>query len=165
MKHLWSPWRMTYIEQGPDEAGCLFCRCAALPDGPGNLVLRRGRHAFVVLNRFPYTNGHVMIVPFRHVASLEDLEAPALAELMTWTTQALQVLRRVFAAEAFNIGANIGIAAGAGVVDHVHLHVVPRWAGDTNFMTTTSETRVVPSLPETTYQRLLEGWTAFDQNP
>jgi ATP adenylyltransferase len=162
MKHLWSPWRMTYIEGGAEDVGCLFCQCLAGPDGPENLVLHRGTSAYVILNRFPYTNGHMMVVPFAHQASLESLDPNVLAELMHLTTQALRVLRQVYGAEGFNIGANIGVPAGAGIADHVHLHVVPRWSGDTNFMTTTAETRVVPSMPETTYQRLLEGWRAIN---
>lgn len=163
MKHLWSPWRMTYIEKGADESGCIFCNCLAQPDGPENLILHRGPRAFIILNRYPYTNGHLMVVPYAHLPSLEDLDAPTQAELMSLSARSLRLLRRVYGAEAFNLGANIGLPAGAGIAGHIHLHIVPRWAGDTNFMTTTAETRVVPSLPETTYARLLEGWRVLDE--
>jgi len=158
MKHIWSPWRMAYIENHNQEPGCLLCNRLAEADGPQNLILHRARHAFVILNRFPYTNGHMMIVPFAHRASLEDLGPDALAELMLLSSRALAVLRQAYGAEAFNLGANIGEAAGAGVVGHVHLHVLPRWPGDTNFMTTTADTRVVPSSLESTYERLHKIW-------
>ena len=161
MKQLWSPWRMTYIESRDSELGCLFCNLWNAAPGPASLVLHKEARAFVVLNRYPYTNGHVMVAPQAHVASLEDLDPAALADLMALTQRCLRALRRAYEAESFNIGANIGAPAGAGVVDHVHLHVVPRWAGDTNFMATTAETRVIPEDLERTFQRLDEAWRAL----
>lgn len=158
MKHLWSPWRRAYVETPEQEPGCLFCNRAAQSDGPENLILARGRHAFVILNRFPYTGGHLMIVPFAHTARLEALSDEALAELMQLAARALAALRRAFGAPAFNLGANLGEAAGAGVADHVHLHVVPRWPGDTNFMTTTADVRVIPIALEQAYDRLRAAW-------
>jgi ATP adenylyltransferase len=149
---------MAYIENHNPEPGCLLCNRIAEADGPQNLILHRARHAFVILNRFPYTNGHMMVVPFTHCAALDDLSPEALAELMQLSARALTVLRRAYGAEAFNVGANIGEAAGAGVVGHVHLHVLPRWPGDTNFMTTTGETRVIPASLESTYDRLRRAW-------
>lgn len=149
---------MAYIENHNPEPGCLLCNRIAEADGPQNLILHRARHAFVILNRYPYTNGHMMIVPFANRASLDDLSPEALAELMHLSARALTVLRRAYGAEAFNVGANIGEAAGAGVVGHVHLHVLPRWPGDTNFMTTTGETRVIPASLESTYDRLRRAW-------
>ena len=143
MKQLWSPWRMTYIEERNNEPGCLFCNLRGAAPGAASLVLHQEERAFVVLNRYPYTNGHVMIVPQAHVASLEDLEADALTDLMLLTRQSLRALRRAYGAASFNVGANIGAPAGAGVVDHVHLHVVPRWDGDTNFMSVCSDTKVI----------------------
>ncbi|HSB91062.1 MAG TPA: HIT domain-containing protein [Anaerolineales bacterium] len=160
MKHLWSPWRMAYIEERDSEPGCLFCQVLAEADGPGNLILHRGRRAFVILNRFPYTNGHMMVVPFAHQPSLDTLEEQARAEVMELATRALAVLRQAYGAEAFNLGINIGAAAGAGIADHVHLHVVPRWAGDTNFMATVAEARVIPEDLAITYQRLSDAWRA-----
>ena len=151
---------MAYIEERNAGPGCLFCQRLAEADGPDSLILHRGRRAFVILNRFPYTNGHLMIVPFDHQASLEALDVEARTELMELATRSLGVLRRAYGAEAFNLGANIGAVAGAGVADHVHLHVVPRWAGDTNFMATIAEARVIPEALAITYRRLSEAWHA-----
>lgn len=165
MKHLWSPWRMAYVEQPQQEPGCLFCNRLAQADGPENLILHRGQHAFVILNRFPYTTGHMMIVPYVHQASLEVLDQATLTELMALIARAIAVLGRAYGAGAFNVGANIGEAAGAGVVDHVHFHVLPRWPGDTNFMTTTAETRVIPASLEDVYNRLRKLWQDGNSNP
>ena len=158
MKHLWSPWRMEYIEGHSGDAGCLFCACLASPDGPESLILHRTPHAFVMLNRYPYTNGHVMVVPVAHQPSLELLDDATQLDLMQLASQVIRVLRRTYGAQSFNLGANIGRAAGAGIEEHVHLHVLPRWAGDTNFMATTAETRVLPETLETTYQRMRLAW-------
>ena len=151
---------MAYIEERNSHPGCLFCTHRAEADGPDNLILHRGPRAFVILNRYPYTNGHLMVVPNEHRPSLEDLDPATLTELMELSTHSLRALRRAYGAEAFNLGANIGAAAGAGVVDHVHLHVVPRWSGDTNFMATVAEARVIPEDLSTTYRRLAEAWNA-----
>ncbi|HEY70865.1 MAG TPA: HIT domain-containing protein [Anaerolineae bacterium] len=159
MKRIWSPWRMEYVEKHGEQEGCFFCENLALPDGPENLILHRGEHAFVILNRYPYTNGHMMVVPYAHQPSLEMLDGPVLAELMQLLVEALSVLRQAYGAASFNVGANIGKAAGAGVVDHVHLHVLPRWPGDTNFMATTAEVRVIPEDLKDTFERLRALWT------
>jgi ATP adenylyltransferase len=161
MKQLWSPWRMAYIEDRNTEGGCLFCNRREEVPGPASLILHRGPLAFVILNRYPYTNGHVMVVPNAHVPSLEDLDSATLAELMVLARRGLRALRQAYGAEAFNLGVNIGAPAGAGVVDHVHLHVVPRWAGDTNFMATTAATRVIPEELEQTFLRLDQAWRAL----
>ncbi|NIM93125.1 MAG: HIT domain-containing protein [Anaerolineales bacterium] len=158
MKHLWSPWRMPYIEGSEKEEGCLFCNKLQEEDGPENLIFYRGAKVFALLNRFPYTTGHLMIVPYEHVHSLEMLDDDARAELIHLTSEAVRVLRVGYNAEAFNIGMNIGEAAGAGVADHVHIHVVPRWAGDTSFMSTTANTRVIPEALEETYIRIQAVW-------
>jgi ATP adenylyltransferase len=160
MKQLWSPWRMAYIERRDSGSGCLFCELQRAVPGEDSLVLHHGEQAFVVLNRYPYTNGHLMIVPRAHVPSLEDLEADVLTDVMLLAQRSLRALRRAYGAESFNVGANIGAAAGAGVADHVHLHVVPRWAGDTNFMATTAETRVIPEDLGQTFHRLDQAWRA-----
>lgn len=131
------------------------------PDGLDNLILHRGPQAFVILNRFPYNNGHMMVVPHRHLASLEDLEPSEQAELMALSGQAIQVLRRVYGADSFNLGINLGESAGAGILNHVHMHILPRWAGDTSFMATTAETRVIPESLESTYERLRPAWESF----
>jgi len=158
MNYLWAPWRMTYIKEGTQEGVCLFCELQAQEDGPQNLILQRGEHAFVVLNRYPYTNGHMMIVPFEHHDTLDGLKPEILNEMIMLTSQALAVLRETYGPDGYNIGANIGEAAGAGVKEHVHLHVLPRWSGDTNFMATTAHTRVIPEDLKETYNLLHAGW-------
>ncbi len=142
--NLWAPWRLEYV-QGPKQPGCVFCR--ALEGGPGgdreSLVLHRGEGVFALLNRYPYTAGHLMVVPVRHVAAMEDLTPPEAAELWGLTVRAKGALEAVFRPDGFNVGLNLGPAAGAGVRDHLHLHVVPRWVGDTNFMPVLGEARVI----------------------
>jgi ATP adenylyltransferase len=156
---------MAYINGESKEVGCLFCLQLTKDDGPENLILYRGKHAYVILNRYPYTNGHLMVVPYAHEASLEGLNDDARSELMHLTNLALGVLRQVSGAQAFNVGINIGEAAGAGITDHVHVHIVPRWAGDTNFMSSIGETRVLPEALEETYKKLLAGWRELNRNP
>lgn len=158
MNYLWSPWRMAYIENHEKEDGCVFCEAQAQADGPANLIAYRGKRAYIILNRYPYTSGHVMVVPFDHQPTLEDLDAETRAEMMELTTRAMTVLRNTYRPQAFNMGANIGEAAGAGVLGHVHIHIVPRWAGDTNFMSTLAHTRVLPESLEDTYRRIMEGF-------
>jgi ATP adenylyltransferase len=154
MKHLWSPWRMTYLENNEKEAGCVFCNAQAKTDGAANLIAFRGERAYVILNRYPYTSGHLMVVPFEHTSNLEDLDPPTRAEMMELTARCMSVLRTVYKPQAFNMGANIGEAAGAGVLGHVHIHIVPRWSGDTNFMSALGETRVLPESLEGTYRKI-----------
>ncbi len=149
---------MTYIENHLREEGCIFCKALEKEDGPENLIVFRGKRAFVILNRYPYTSGHLMVVPFAHKETLEKLDAETRAEMMELTTQCMSVLRDIYHPHAFNMGANIGEAAGAGVKEHVHIHIVPRWSGDTNFMSTLAETRVLPEALEDTYRRVKEAW-------
>ncbi|MCE9644982.1 MAG: HIT domain-containing protein [Chloroflexi bacterium] len=158
MKQLWSPWRMTYIENHEKEDGCVFCNAQAKADGPDNLIAFRGRNAYVILNRFPYTSGHLMSIPFEHKPNLEELNAETRAEMMELASRCTTVLREIYKAESFNVGINIGEAAGAGVKGHVHIHIVPRWAGDTNFMSSVGETRVLPEALEDTYKRVREAF-------
>jgi ATP adenylyltransferase len=157
-EHLWAPWRMSYVSQPPNDEACIFCQALGQPDGPTNLILHRGPRAFAILNRYPYTSGHLMAVPNTHVPSLEALDDATLLELMQLTNHCLAMLRRVYGAANFNLGANIGRSAGAGVTEHVHIHVVPRWDGDTNFMSTLSDTRVLPEALEETYAKLQQAW-------
>jgi len=158
MDHIWSPWRMEYIENHGRQDGCVFCRALVLKDGPENLIVYRGEHAFVILNRYPYTSGHVMVVPILHEPTLENLGPVERAEMMELTSHATGVLRRVYQTLAFNIGMNIGEAAGAGIKEHVHIHVVPRWVGDTNFMSTLASTRVLPETLADTWKRISAGF-------
>ena len=158
MKHIWSPWRMKYIENHGKEKGCVFCKAAARADDPENLIVQRGKLAYVILNRYPYTSGHVMVVPFQHKPNLEQLDPATRAEMMELTSRATTVLRTIYNTQAFNVGLNIGEAAGAGVKEHVHIHVVPRWNGDTNFMSTLAETRVLPETLADTWVRIKAGF-------
>jgi len=149
---------MEYIENHGKEDGCVFCRALAMDDSPENLIVFRGERAFVILNRYPYTSGHVMIVPNRHEPGLEKLAAAELSEMMQLTARSTGVLRRLYNTAAFNVGLNIGEAAGAGIKEHVHIHVVPRWIGDTNFMSTLAETRVLPETLADTWKRITQGF-------
>lgn len=158
MEHLWSPWRMNYISDSTPLDGCFFCEALKREDSAETLLVARGEHAFVILNRYPYTSGHLMVVPYAHVPSIDQLTPECRAEIMELLNRALAVLTEVYKPEGFNMGANIGAIAGAGVPGHVHFHIVPRWAGDTNFMTAVANTRVLPEALEQTYQRLREAW-------
>lgn len=149
---------MEYIKEG-HQLECLFCTLMAMEDGTENLILHRGDNAFVVLNRYPYTNGHMMVVPYKHLPTLEGLNAETLHELIELVQRGLGVLRKAYSADGYNLGSNIGEAAGAGVEEHVHLHLLPRWHGDTNFMATTANTRVIPESLEETYELLRNIWS------
>ncbi len=149
---------MEYILSPKSGDGCIFCEGLKQEDGPENLIVYRGPKAFVILNRFPYTSGHLMIVPYEHKPSLELLEAASRVDIMDLSARAIQVLQALYTPQGFNLGMNIGNAAGAGVTEHVHLHVVPRWVGDTNFMSSVSQTRVLPELLEETYRRVRGAW-------
>jgi len=159
MNHIWSPWRMKYIEKTEKEEGCVFCNAQAKEDSAANLIAFRGQFSFVILNRYPYTSGHLMVIPFKHVATLEELDPATRAEMIELTSQCMTMLRKIYNPQAFNMGANIGEAAGAGVPGHFHIHIVPRWGGDTNFMSTLGETRVLPESMEDTYKRVCEGFS------
>jgi ATP adenylyltransferase len=158
MENLWTPWRMKYITDGDNPGECVFCSAPAKPDGVENLIVHRCEVAYVILNRYPYTTGHVMVVPFAHAASIELLAASTRHEIMDLLNVTLGVLRKVYHPEGFNVGINMGAAAGAGIVEHAHVHIVPRWTGDTNFMSTVGETRVLPEELVESYQRIQEGW-------
>jgi len=149
---------MTYIEKHEKESGCVFCNAQAKADSAENLIAFRGQNAYVILNRYPYTSGHLMVIPFAHVSNLEELNAETRAEMMELASRCTTILRKTYRTQSFNMGINIGEAAGAGVLGHVHIHIVPRWAGDTNFITTTGETRVLPEALEDTYKRVREGF-------
>jgi len=156
MDHLWSPWRMEYITNNNKEEGCVFCTAQEMQDSAENLILHRGERSYVIINRYPYTSGHLMVIPFQHVPNLEDLDPETRAEMMELTSQCTTVLRNIYRPQGFNVGVNIGEAAGAGVVGHVHIHIVPRWKGDTNFMSSVGQTRVIPEALEDTYERVIK---------
>lgn len=158
MEHVWAPWRMKYIQE-TSEKGCFFCKGIKLEeDGAQNLIVKRGRFAFVMLNRYPYTSVHLMVVPYAHESSLEKLPTETKTEIMILISQAIQVLTEEYGAEGFNVGANLGATAGAGVADHLHFHVVPRWGGDTNFMTSVGNARVLPEQLSDTQKRIQAHW-------
>lgn len=154
MDHLWTPWRYGYISTAVSATGCIFCIKAAENQDAQNYVLHRGKLNFILLNLFPYTNGHIMIAPYQHVATLEETPGETLAEMTRLTRQAEVNLRAIYRPHGFNLGMNIGVSAGAGVADHIHMHVVPRWTGDANFMSTIGETRVLPEELPATYEKL-----------
>ncbi len=154
MEILWAPWRMAYVSGGEPPAGCLFCTALAAGDDEKQWILQRAASAFLILNAFPYSSGHLMVATNRHVASPEDLDEAESRDLMRLTGRALAALRAVYHPDGFNLGANIGRVAGAGVEGHVHLHVVPRWAGDTNFMPVVGAVKVIPESLEETFRRL-----------
>jgi ATP adenylyltransferase len=146
---------MAFI-RGEKPVECIFCSKARENDDRRNYVLFRGRHNFILLNAYPYTTGHLMIAPYAHVGSLEDLPSDTTAELMDLTKRALRSLRVAERASAFNVGVNVGAAAGAGIADHVHLHVVPRWQGDSNFMPVLGDVRLIPETLDVTFDKLIE---------
>ena len=151
---LWAPWRMRYVAGGSQEAGCIFCNRLAENDDVRTLILHRGAQAFVIMNLFPYNTGHVMLVPSAHVASLEDADPDMVAEMAALRAPVLRALRRALAPDGFNLGLNVGAVAGAGVADHLHEHVVPRWSGDANFMPIVAATTVMPELIPVTYAKI-----------
>ena len=146
-ERIWSPWRGAYVTSGAKEPGCVLCRALESAKGPQSLVVQVAEHNFVVMNLYPYNAGHIMIAPRRHVGSLAEAQPPELAEMATLARRMESVLAAVYTPDGINLGMNLGKAAGAGVADHIHLHMVPRWAGDTNFMTTLGGTRVIPEDP------------------
>jgi ATP adenylyltransferase len=156
MDRLWTPWRYSYIKGADDAAadGCIFCEKPKAGDDAANLIIHRGEHCFVILNAFPYTNGHVMVVPYEHVDELRKLPAAAAADMMAITQRMETLLRDLYNPEGINLGMNIGKAAGAGIAGHIHMHILPRWIADANFMTAVGETRVLPEALETTFERM-----------
>ena len=153
MDHLWAPWRMSYVGAEQPE-GCIFCVMPAAGDDEANHVVYRGDAVFIMLNRYPYNTGHLMVAPFRHVADPLDLTPQESSEILYGMRIAMELLRIAYQPEGFNIGANVGRCAGAGYAGHMHVHVVPRWSGDTNFMAVSAETRVVPEALAQTYRKL-----------
>ncbi len=154
MEYLWAPWRMQYIS-GEKEEGCIFCKKSAEDRDKENYILYRGKKNLIMLNAYPYNPGHLMVAPYRHVGSVELLEDDELAEHSRLVSRCVAVLRKVMGPDGLNAGMNLGKVAGAGIDDHVHSHVVPRWGGDTNFMPVIGDTRVLPEALDQTYDKLV----------
>jgi ATP adenylyltransferase len=156
---MWAPWRLEYIAQADEQPGCVFCLAAAGED-EDTLVVRRGERAFVLLNKFPYASGHLLVAPLRHVGDFGELEDEEALEIHSLSAQGLGALAATYEPQGYNLGWNLGRIAGAGVVDHVHLHVVPRWAGDTNFMPVLADIKVLPEHLAETRRKLAAAWPA-----
>jgi ATP adenylyltransferase len=156
MDYLWSPWRYRYVSQAGKVEGCPFCQRAVLDPSHDreNLVVYRGRDNFILLNIYPYTTGHALVIPYAHVANLDQVTPETLMEMMVLVQRLQVALKETYHPEGYNLGMNLGKCAGAGVADHLHLHLLPRWTGDSNFMTVTAETRVQPEDLVTTYDKL-----------
>jgi ATP adenylyltransferase len=163
VKPIFAPWRMAYIAGGNPPGGCLFCELPPRGENPETLVVHRGQRAYVVLNRFPYTTGHLMVVPYRHVDSPDRLDPGDWVEVGALVARCLRALKAEYRPQGFNVGINVGRAAGAGIEDHCHLHVVPRWNGDNNFVPVLSEARVIPEALDETWRRLTAAFAAAAQ--
>lgn len=154
MDFLFSPWRYSYITTATRPGACVFCSISESQNDTQNLVVYRGKSCFVMLNAFPYTSGHTMVIPYEHLDELQNLPRPAAEEMMALTQKLEGALRELYQPDGINLGMNVGKAAGAGIAGHIHMHVLPRWFGDTNFMTAVAETRVLPEDLQTTYQKI-----------
>jgi len=157
VKRLWAPWRLEYIKSADEEQGCIFC-AAVEGDDEERLVVRRGTRAIVLLNKFPYSSGHFMVAPVRHIGDYGDIEDDEATELHRLASAGMAALAELYAPHGYNVGWNLGRVAGAGVIDHVHLHVVPRWGGDTNFMPVLADVKVLPEHLAETRRRLADAW-------
>ncbi len=158
MRQLWAPWRLEYVQEAGGAEGCVFCQEATGELGERSLVVRRGERVVVLLNKFPYASGHLMVAPVRHVPTLGDLEHDEAVELHELTVQAIAALTRAYAPDGFNVGLNLGAIAGGSIAAHLHQHVVPRWTGDTNFMPVLADVKVLPEHLEKTRGNLAAAW-------
>ena len=160
MDRLWAPWRLEYI-QGPEDDCCIFCVDEDPAEDQSRLIVMRGECSYVIMNRYPYSNGHLMVSPYRHLSEPAKLENREILEIHQLMVRSQSVLRDVCAAQGFNVGWNIGKAAGAGIADHIHMHIVPRWSGDSNFMPILADTRVIPQHLERTYALLAKAFSEY----
>jgi ATP adenylyltransferase len=158
VEQLWAPWRLEYVQNADKQDGCVFCVAAASDDDEGQLVVHRGERAFVLLNKFPYSSGHLLVAPYRHGLNFGDLDDAEILEIHRLGAQGLEALAATYGPEGYNLGWNIGRIAGAGIPDHGHLHVVPRWGGDTNFMPVLADVKVIPEHLTATRARLAAVW-------
>jgi len=159
MEQLWAPWRLEYIVNNNPDEGCIFCEFPKQDNDTDNHILVRGKYSYVLMNAFPYSNGHLLIPPYRHIHDICDLTDEENLEIMQLTSRCCRALKEICRPDGFNVGMNLGAAAGAGIADHLHLHIVPRWRGDTNFMAVLSDVKVIPEALHRTYEKLK---TAFD---
>ncbi len=153
-QRIWAPWRLAYVKDASKDNSdaCVFCAALEAGDDEANLIVHRGEHCFVILNKFPYTNGHLMVAPYEHVAALQELDAETIAEMMSFAQRGMNALETGYSPHGYNVGFNQGRVAGAGVEHHIHMHVVPRWGGDTNFMPVLGDTRVMNQTLEDSYE-------------
>lgn len=161
MERLWAPWRLQYVEK-EKPAGCIFCDKPRSGDDRAAHIVHRGALAYVMLNAYPYNNGHIMVAPFAHLSELEELPPETLHEMMDLAQQSTRALKLVFNPDGLNLGFNLGAAAGAGIKDHLHLHLVPRWSGDTNFMPVLADVRVIPQALDQAYEQLMEAFARLE---
>jgi ATP adenylyltransferase len=154
MDYLWTPWRYAYVSTAEKSAGCVFCDAVKAGDDAKSKIVHRGQNCFVILNTYPYTPGHVMVVPYQHLDELRKLPSEAASEMMSLSQRVETVLRDLYHPDGINLGMNIGKAAGAGIASHIHMHVLPRWVADANFLSVVGETRVLPELLEETWKRM-----------
>jgi ATP adenylyltransferase len=161
VEQLWAPWRLEYIKSADEQSGCLFCAAAAGGDDAALLIVHRGTQAIVLLNKFPYSSGHLMVAPVRHVGEYGELTDEEVLELHRFASAGMGALAETYGPQGYNLGWNLGRIAGAGIVDHVHLHVVPRWAGDTNFMPVLADVKVLPEHLEATRRKLHDAWPSY----
>lgn len=160
MKHIWAPWRIEYIK-GIKPQVCFLCEYFSEEKDEANLILARGPSCAVVMNKYPYTGGHLMICPYRHISKLSDMTEAEMAECMKWSSICVDILKEHMKADGFNVGINLGDAGGAGLKDHIHMHVVPRWVGDTNFVSVVGDVRVIPQALEALYAELKPAFDAI----
>ena len=158
MDRLWTPWRFSYVNKSEPTGGCIFCEKAAATNDEEEFVIARAERSFILLNIYPYNNGHIMIAPYQHVATLAEASTEAAAEMIRLAQRAEKVLREVYRPQGINLGMNIGECAGAGVAGHIHLHMLPRWLGDVSFMTSVGETREIPEELRSTWEKLAEAF-------
>jgi ATP adenylyltransferase len=163
MKRLWAPWRLEYI-LGEKPGYCIFCTMPAEDKDRENYILYRGRENFVIMNKYPYNNGHLMVIPYKHAEIIEDFSDSELTEAMALTRECCRIMRDAMHPQGFNVGLNVGQAAGAGIKEHLHFHIVPRWEGDTNFMSVVEDTRVMPQHLTETYEQLRPGFEKLAKN-
>jgi len=162
MNYMFASWRRKYITEKKNNTNCVFCEAVSQKeDSVENLIVHRGEHAFMILNRYPYTSGHVMVIPYKHVLDLNDLDNETRTEMMNMVNQTIIALKKAYAPDAFNVGINMGAAAGAGIEAHIHMHIVPRWNGDVNFMTSVGDVRILPESLEDSYHRIKNAWDSI----